>query len=600
MAEDDVSQRAENDASVEETDVAALIQEGVTAIEAGRRDDAESAFRKALALEPDNSDALRRLGVVVYMGGDYEDARGLLDLAIGLAPDSADALNNLAAILLDRGETTEAETYFRRALALESDDSDIHFNLGLILLQRENFVEARSCFEAVIASRPDDADAHHNLAMTWRRESGGQASATAISGFRKAIEIDGDDCDSLLELSVLLREEGSLTEALATSERVLKSAETDARADYNHGSILYDLGRFEDAARFFQRALSADAPDNRAHDHLGRSLAASGDMDGAVRAFRRGLEIAPDNHRIRRNLRDAYSRLVPSWYLPTLTDSGRNEAYRAAIEKVVRKGDVVLDIGAGSGLLAMMAARAGAEKVVACELSGSMAEMSRRIVARNGFEDVVTVLPTKSNELTVGDALPAPADVVIAENLDVTLIGEGVVPALRHATRHLMRPGAKVIPVAARVFGALIEWPGERAINPVQQIGGFDFSEFDLFRNPNMHVPFDETRETHRALSEQFEIAAYDFQQLPDFSAADQVERLTIPAVQTGTGHAVLVWFELDLDDDISFSTRRQTNLNHWHQTAQFLDRDLTVRAGDDFVMTVRRTDTRFCFEAAD
>lgn len=582
----------------EETDVAALIQEGVAAIEAGRRDDAESAFRKVLAREPDNPDALRRLGVVVYMRGDYEDARGLLDLAIGLAPESADAHNNLAAILLDRGENTEAEICFRRALELAPGDSDIDFNLGLILLQRENFVEARSSFEAVIVARPTDADAHHNLAMTWRRESGGQAAATAIAGFRKAIEIDGDECDSLLELSVLLREEGSLTEALATSERVLNSVETDARADYNHGAVLYDLGRFEDAARFFQRALSAEIPDSRAHDHLGRSLAASGDLDGAIRAFRRGLEITPDNHRIKRNLRDAYSRLLPSWYLPTLTDRGRNEAYQAAIEKVMNRDDVVLDIGTGSGLLAMMAARAGARKVVACELLGSMAEMSRRIVARNGFEDVVTIVPTQSNELVVGDVLPQPADVVIVENLDVTLIGEGAIPALRHATRHLMRPGAKVIPAAARVFGVLIEWPGERAINPVGQIAGLDFSEFDLLRNPNMHVPFDEIREKHRMLSEPFEIAAYDFQRPPDYSADDQVGRLTIPAVETGTGHAVVVWFELDLDADISFSTRHETNLNHWHQTAQFLDRDLTVRSGDDFALTVRRTDTRFCFEA--
>ena len=597
MAED-VLPRAATGTPAEEPNIAALIGGGVAALEAGRHDEAESAFRRVLAREPDNADALRRLGVVVYMKGDYEDARGLLDMAIDLSPDDADAYNNLAAILLDRGELTEAEVNFRRARELNPDDTDINFNLGLILLQRCNFVEARSCFEMVVEARPEDADAHHNLAMAWRRESGKEAAAAALASFRRAVEIDGDDCDSLLELAVLLREEGCLTDALATSERVLKTDSEDARAHYNHGSILYEFGRYEDAVRSFQRAIAGEPPDLRGHDALGRSLAAMGDMDGAIRAFHRGVEAQPDNHRIKRNLRDAYSRLVPSWHLPMVNDTGRNDVYQAAIEKAVGPEDVVLDIGTNSGLLAMIAARAGARNVVACEALGPMAEMARRIIARNGYDEVISVLPKQSGELVVGKELPEPASVLIFETLDVTLIGEGGIPSIRHAVRHLAQPDATVIPQAARVCGAVVEWPGERRINPVKDIRGFDFSDFDLFRNPNMHVPFDEEREPHRALSAPFEIAGYDFRRPPDYSEADIVEVLTLPALETGTAHAVTVWFELGLDDEISFSTRYETNLNHWHQTVQFLDRDLAVRKGEEFNLTVRRTDARLCFEA--
>ena len=164
-----------------DSDNTGLIAAGVAALEAGRRDEAESAFRKVLAREPDNPSALRRLGAVVYMKSDYEDARGLLDMAIDLAPEDADAYNNLAAILLDRGELTDAEINFRRARELDPADTDINFNLGLILLQRGNFVAARSCFEVVVAGRPDDADAHHNLGMAWRRGSGKDAAAAAIA-----------------------------------------------------------------------------------------------------------------------------------------------------------------------------------------------------------------------------------------------------------------------------------------------------------------------------------------------------------------------------------------------------------------------------------
>ncbi len=593
-----VSHSNNGSASAQNPEIGKLIEEGVAAVEQGRRGDAEAAFRKALALEPDNVDALRRLGVVVYMGGDFEDARGLLELAISQAPDEADAYNNLAAILIDQDEVTEAETLLRRALELAPEDADINFNLGLILLRRGNHAEARPCFEAVTKVRPDDADAHHNLGMAWRREKGREAAAAALVAFRKAVAIDGDECDSAVELSVLLREEGCLIDALAASEKALAANGDDGRVAFNHGAVLYDFGRYADAARFFQRALSAEFANAAVHDYLGRALAASGDLDGAIRAFRRGLEKMPESHALKRNLRDAYSRLVPSWHLPMINDTGRNEVYRKAIEKAITPGDIVLDIGTGSGLLAMMAARAGAKRVIACELLQPMAEMARRIIARNGYDDIITVLSKQSNELVVGEDLPEPASVVISEILDVSLIGEGVVPALRHATRHLIRPDAKVIPAAARVWGTLIEWPSERTINPVHEICGFDFGEFELFRNPHTHVPFDAERESHRALSEPFEIARYDFRNPPDFAGTDYIETVTLAAIESGTGHAVTVWFELDLDDEVALSTRHETNLNHWHRTAQFLDRDLPVRAGQDVKLAIRRTDTRFYFEA--
>ena len=67
-------------------------------------------------------------------------------------------------------------------------------------------------------------------------------------------------------------------------------------------------------------------------------------------------------------------------------DRRRVEAFRAAIEAAVQPGDVVLDIGTGTGLLACLAARAGARKVYAVE-EGGIATVAAGVVADNGYDD---------------------------------------------------------------------------------------------------------------------------------------------------------------------------------------------------------------------
>ena len=104
----------------------------------------------------------------------------------------------------------------------------------------------------------------------------------------------------------------------------------------------------------------------------------------------------------------------PQYHFEVLRDEARARAYDDAIRRRVRKaakkkkkqsvagGVSVLDIGAGSGLLAMMAARAGASKVVACEWHGALATCARRNVALNGLSKTVTVAPATSPNFGAG------------------------------------------------------------------------------------------------------------------------------------------------------------------------------------------------------
>ena len=82
----------------------------------------------------------------------------------------------------------------------------------------------------------------------------------------------------------------------------------------------------------------------------------------------------------RENLENLCNKLVARWHYRMINDGARNGAYDRAIAAAVRRMGPqapVLDIGSGSGLLAMMAARAGAVDVTACDLSSSMISLSQ-------------------------------------------------------------------------------------------------------------------------------------------------------------------------------------------------------------------------------
>jgi precorrin-6B methylase 2 len=124
-----------------------------------------------------------------------------------------------------------------------------------------------------------------------------------------------------------------------------------------------------------------------------------------------------------------------------LHDDRRTGDYIAAISAAVRPGDVVLDIGTGSGVLAVAAARAGARRVYAVEAS-DIAEVAGRVFAANGVTDTVTLVPGWSREIE----LPEPADLLVAEIIGNEPLEEEILETTLDARRRLLKPGARLIP----------------------------------------------------------------------------------------------------------------------------------------------------------
>jgi Ribosomal protein L11 methyltransferase (PrmA) len=124
-----------------------------------------------------------------------------------------------------------------------------------------------------------------------------------------------------------------------------------------------------------------------------------------------------------------------------LHDDRRTADYLSALVAAVRPGDVVLDIGTGSGVLAVAAARAGARRVYAVEAS-DIAEVAGRVFAANGVTNTVTLIPGWSREIE----LPEPADVLVAEIIGNEPLEEEILETTLDARRRLLKPDARLIP----------------------------------------------------------------------------------------------------------------------------------------------------------
>jgi len=136
-----------------------------------------------------------------------------------------------------------------------------------------------------------------------------------------------------------------------------------------------------------------------------------------------------------------------------LSDDVRMQSYFRAISENEEcfRGKVILDVGAGSGILSMWAAKAGAAKVYAVEYT-SMAQHARKLVRRNGLDSIIEVIQSSVEELI----LPEKVDVIISEWMGMVLLRESMLDSVIRARDRFLKPGGTLWPSDATVYGNAI------------------------------------------------------------------------------------------------------------------------------------------------
>ena len=298
----------------------------------------------------------------------------------------------------------------------------------------------------------------------------------------------------------------------------------------------------EKASRMLE-ALIAQAPNHpQALLTLAHHLMATGESDRAVSLALQARSLAPNDSEIDMLARRVLSQNVPTWHFSIVRDDLRNAAFDQALRRAIRPGMRVLDIGSGTGLLAMMAVRAGATEVISCEMNPSIAQAAQKIITANGYEDHIRIIGKHSAALDLEADLGGPVDVLVSEIINLDLIGEHVLPVMEEAHRFL-KSGGRIIPTRGSVRVALADYSGTARMR-MATVDGFDLSLFNEIAPPAFKVHHDDRGIT--LLSESTDLFSFDFASGGPFPEERSARSLV--AQRDGVS-GVAQWIHLTMDE---------------------------------------------------
>ncbi|PYT92310.1 MAG: hypothetical protein DMG36_15625 [Acidobacteria bacterium] len=229
-----------------------------------------------------------------------------------------------------------------------------------------------------------------------------------------------------------------------------------------------------------------------------------------------------------------------------IADSVRTAAYAQALRQAITPTSIVLDIGTGTGILALLACQLGARRVYAVEPSDAI-QVAREIASDNGYAERIEFIQDISTQVT----LPELADVIVSDMHGVLPLFEQNVPSLIDARQRLLAPSGMMIPRQENLCVAVVEAselyrPYTAAWN--DNLYGLDMRAA-LQRTTNTWEKGRVTPEQLLVEPQCWAMLDYGALESPDVSA-----QVTWAASRTGIGHGLIIWFDAILADGVTFS----------------------------------------------
>lgn len=544
--------------------------------QAGRLPEAEQLYRQVLEAVPAHADALHLSGVIAHQAGRHAEAVALIQQAIRLQPGSAQYHANLGVVYRGWGGAEEAIAAFRAAVALDGGLGTAYENLGLLLSARGDFDGAVEALQGALRADPNAAVNHYNLGNAFQARGDLEE---AIASYQRAIQFQPGFFEAYGNLGSVLNEQGRTDRALEVFRAAVRLRPDSAEAHSNLGNVLRQQGHLDQAIEACRMAIRLAPALAEAHANLGRALRQQGNLHDAIPCLQRALELRPGLLNVRAELATSLAALVPLWHVPMMNDERRNRFYLDALTAAIGPHSQVLEIGTGSGLLAMMAARSGAASVVTCEAVPAIAEVAREIIARNGLAQRIQVIAKKSSDLVVGQDAPGGSDILVSEIFSSELISEGVLDAIEDAKRRLLKPEARIIPAVAALRIALFTGEEIGRNLTVGESCGFDLSPFNAIVSKKQVIgrndlPID-------LLTDAMEAFRFDFARAQRFPAEEKTLRL--PVTKSGCALGLIQWIRFEMEEGSAFENHPSVKApaSSWQWCAYLLPAPLQVEAGE-------------------
>lgn len=514
-------------------------------------------------------------------GGRYTEAAALAQTMTVRCPQDAFGWKALGVVFKKIGRSADALSPMQAAVARAPGDAEVHFHLGSILGDLGRLDEAEASFRRALQINPGLAEAHYLLALALSYL--GRLDDAAL-GYRRALHINPDYAEAHHGLGIVLKELGQLDEAVASYRRALRINPNYAEAHVNLSVALYGLGQLEEAAASARLALQIKPGYAEAHINLANALKDLGGIDEALSQLRSALDISPSLLAARYGIYLVLNRLVPQWHVPMMNEQKRNNAYFHALKSAIAPESDVFEIGTGSGLLAMMAAKLGAKRVTTCEAVPLIAKTAQRIVTDNGYEASVKVIAKRSADVKVGEDLPQKADILVSEIFSSELLGEYVLPSIEDAKRRLLKPGGRVIPAAGSIMIALFGGDDIGRNLRVEDSFGFKLQHFNSIVSDKQQIRRDDL--DVEMLSDATEAFRFDFENSTAFPAQNKM--LRIPIRNSGRCLGIIQWIRLQMDKEVVFENHpsEKSSVSNWQRCAYVFPESIDVRPGQVIVVS--------------
>ncbi|XP_076645263.1 uncharacterized protein LOC143354805 isoform X1 [Halictus rubicundus] len=273
-----------------------------------------------------------------------------------------------------------------------------------------------------------------------------------------------------------------------------------------------------------------------------------------------------------------------------LSDKSRTLTYKNAIidSKQLFENKIVMDVGAGTGILSAFCVQAGAQKVYAVEAS-ELAKLTEEVVKENKLDNKITVIHSKVEDIDANSI--EKVDIIISEWMGFYLVHEGMLDSVLFARDNFLKEDGILFPSVAKLYASPCQLPSmynfwDDIYGVSMKCIGQKYREMKSMK-PEVLFVDDKDLLAEGKLLAWLDLQCIDIKELDLLGGEDYVS----VCKKDGKYQGICIWFDAEFPGGSELSTSPSSEATHWKQTAIVLPTDVEVTKGEPiaFKLELRR-----------